>query len=270
MPASRVSARPSSSEAARYSASAAASALRASSAPSLSRAATRSHSATSACCCASRAMPDSTSSDRGCISSARRCRSRARGAVAEVALGDLRRQQQQRAADAHVGLAASPLHQREQPLDQLLQPPGRARQLGERFVQRQVLGRGLDGAQLRLEGRLQLALRAQAVGHLRGDLRLGGRAGGARQPLLEQPGELVVRARGQQRPLQPRRLLRVLDRRREGGVEELVGLARRVRACARGRRGAAGSPSAPARRRPSPDGRDGPQRRRVVCTSRVR
>ena len=148
------------------------------------------------------------------------------GAVAEVALGDPRRQQQQRAADAHVRLAASLLHQREQALDQLFQPPGRARQLGERFVQRQVLGRGFDGAQLRLEGRIQLALRAQAGGHLRGDLRLRGCAGGAREPLLEQPGELVVRARGQQRPLQPRRLLRVLDRRRQGGVEELVRLAR--------------------------------------------
>ena len=196
-------------------------------------------------------MPDSTSSDRGCISSARRCRSSARVRSPKSRSAIVRRQQQQRAADAHVGLAAALLDQREQPLDQLLQPPGRARQLGERFVQRQVLGRGFDGAQLRLEGRLQLALRAQAVGHLRGDLRLGGRAGGAREPLLEQPGELVVRARGQQRPLQPRRLLRVLDRRREGGVEQLVRLARRARACARGRRGAAGSPSAPARSRPA-------------------
>ena len=147
------------------------------------------------------------------------------GAVAEVALGDPRRQQQQRAADAHVRLAASLLHEREQPLDQQLQPPGRARELGERFVQRQVLGRGFDGAQLRLEGRIQLALRAQARGHLRGDLRLRRGAGGAREPLLEQPGELVVGARGQQRPLQPRRLLRVLDRRRQGGVEQLVRLA---------------------------------------------
>ena len=171
-------------------------------------------------------------------------------------------------ADAHVRLAASPLHEREQALDQLLQPAGRARELGERCVQRQVLGRGFDGAQLRLEGRIQLALRAQAGRHLRGDLRLRRGAGGAREPLLEQPGELVVRARVQQRPLQPRRLLRVLDRRRQGGVEQLVGLARAF-ALAR----EAVEAQQDLRQRQAGAGRSvggwaGPSSR--VCTSRVR
>ena len=88
------------------------------------------------------------------------------------------------------------------------------------------LRRRFDGAQLRVEGRLGLALRAEALGHLGGDLRLGGRAGGAREALLEQPRQLVVGARLQQPALQPRRLFGILDGGGQRRVEQLVGLGR--------------------------------------------
>ena len=144
--------------------------------------------------------------------------------IAEVALGDVGRQQQQRGRDAHVGLAAAPLDQRQQPLAERLQLPGRARELDERRVQAGDLRGGLDRPQLRLEGGLRLALGAQALGQLR-----------ARSPpppgcrprarAASRTGARARRGRPlQETALQPRRLVRVLDRGGEGGVEQLVRL----------------------------------------------
>ena len=145
--------------------------------------------------------------------------------IAEVALGDVGRQQQQRRRDTHVGLAAAPLDQREQPIAERLQLPGRARELDERRVQAgERSGADLHRPQLRLEGGLRFALGAQALGQLRGDLGLRRGAGRAREPLLEQARELVVGASLQQPALQPRGLVRVLDCGGEGGVEQLVRL----------------------------------------------